>query len=93
MKKNTWIVAIAATAITGSTLAWNSAYAAGHGVAQTQQHRERHPEIRQAMKALERAKGDLHRANRDFAGHREKAEDYIEKALQELRDALKADKY
>ena len=35
--------------------------------------RERHPEIRKAIAALERAKTDLKRANHDFGGHRAEA--------------------
>jgi hypothetical protein len=54
--------------------------------------RERHPEIRKAIDALERAKTDLKRANHDFGGHREAALDACDKAIVQLRLALQYDK-
>lgn len=57
------------------------------------QHRERHPEIRRAMAALQRAKTDLSKADRDFGGHRAKAAELVEQALAECRAALAADKH
>lgn len=53
---------------------------------------ERHPKIRQAVNALERARGDLQDAAHDFHGHREAALDATDKALKELREALACDK-
>ena len=53
--------------------------------------RERHPEIRRAIDALERAKTDLKRANHDFGGHREAALDACDKAIAQLRLALQYD--
>src|ERR1700693_4997576 len=43
--------------------------------------RERHPEIRKAIAALERAKTDLQRANHDFGGHRAEALEAWNKAI------------
>ena len=54
--------------------------------------RERHPEIRKAIDALERAKTDLKRANHDFGGHREAALDACDKAITQLRLALQYDR-
>jgi len=54
--------------------------------------RERHPEIRKAIAALERAKTDLQRANHDFGGHRAAALEACNKAIEQLRLALQYDK-
>ncbi len=56
------------------------------------QRRERHPELWQALHALQRAKMDLQNGARDFDGHRAKAEELTEQAIQEIHAALKADK-
>jgi hypothetical protein len=53
------------------------------------QQGEQHPVIRASIKDLERAKGGLQkRADNDFGGHRIKAIEAIDKALQELKLAL-----
>jgi hypothetical protein len=50
---------------------------------------EVHPVIRAAIKDLERAKGSLqNRADNDFGGHRVKAIEAIDEALQQLKLAL-----
>lgn len=54
--------------------------------------RERHPEIRKAIAALERAKTDLQRANHDFGGHRAEALEACNKAIEQLKLALQYDK-
>ncbi len=54
--------------------------------------RERHPEIRKAIAALERAKTDLQRANHDFGGHRAAALEACDKAIEQLKLALQNDK-
>jgi hypothetical protein len=53
---------------------------------------ERHPAIRKAIKALERAKDDLQGASHDFGGHREAALDAVNKAMEQLKLALNYDK-
>jgi hypothetical protein len=53
---------------------------------------ERHPEIRKAIAALERAKTDLKRASHDFGGHRVEALEACDKAIEQLRLALQYDK-
>ena len=60
--------------------------------AQPEQKRERHPEIRSAMKNLEQSKRNLQKADRDFGGHRMKAVQLVDQALGECREALKFDK-
>lgn len=54
--------------------------------------REPHPEIRKAIKALERAKYDLQHASHDFGGHRADALAATDKAIEQLRLALQYDK-
>lgn len=54
--------------------------------------RERYPEIHQAIKRLSKAKEDLQHAAHDFGGHRVKAIQAIDQALQELHEALAFDK-
>ncbi|HEY1953819.1 MAG TPA: hypothetical protein VGG76_13525 [Gemmatimonadaceae bacterium] len=53
---------------------------------------ERHPEIRRAITALERAKTDLKRANHDFGGHRAEALEACDRAIAQLKLALQYDK-
>ena len=53
---------------------------------------ERHPEIQDAIHALETAKNRLEHANHDFGGHREDALKACDKAIEQLRLALKFDK-
>jgi uncharacterized protein (UPF0305 family) len=54
--------------------------------------RERHPEIREAIRALERAKNDLQHAAHDFHGHREEALESVNRALNQLQAALACDR-
>jgi hypothetical protein len=53
---------------------------------------ERHPEIRKAIAALERAKTDLQRADHDFGGHRVAALAACDRAIEQLKLALQYDK-
>jgi hypothetical protein len=61
-------------------------------VKQGRHHKEKHPELMKAMRALERAKGDLAHANRDFDGHRAKAAELTEAAIKEIQEAIQSDK-
>ena len=54
--------------------------------------RERHPEIMRALKTLMRARADMRKANNDFGGHKEKAIDLTDQAINQLKAALQADK-
>jgi hypothetical protein len=56
------------------------------------EHRERHPMIHEAITKLRKAKEELEKANKDFGGHRVKAIQAIDIALQELKEALESDK-
>jgi hypothetical protein len=55
-------------------------------------HKERHPAIRAAINALEKAKFDLEHAAHDFGGHRAEALKAVDYALKQLREALEYDK-
>jgi F0F1-type ATP synthase membrane subunit b/b' len=54
--------------------------------------RERHPEIRKAIGALERARGDLRNAAHDYCGHRAEALEATDNAIRQLRLALESDR-
>ena len=54
--------------------------------------KEDHPHIESAIKALENAKHQLETAAHDFDGHRAKALDHVNQALEECHAALRADK-
>ena len=56
-----------------------------------QRGEERHPEIRAAMRHLEQAKEALEKSQHDFKGHRVKALEHTNQALEECRKALEAD--
>jgi hypothetical protein len=57
-----------------------------------QQAPERHPAIRRAITSLEEAKVYLKNAKHDFGGHRADALVEVDKAIEQLRLALKYDK-
>ncbi len=66
-----------------------------HGQAQGNDERrernERHPEIRQAIGSLERAKRHLQEAAHDFGGHRADALRACDTAIEQLKLALQFD--
>jgi hypothetical protein len=53
---------------------------------------EPHPEIREAIASLRRAKDHLEHAAHDFGGHRVEAIKAIDESLRQLQDCLKYDK-
>jgi len=53
---------------------------------------ERHPEMKRALHALERAKEDLEHAAHDFGGHRAKALQLTQQAIEEVKAGLAFDK-
>ncbi|MFI4923411.1 MAG: hypothetical protein ACHP6J_06835 [Burkholderiales bacterium] len=53
---------------------------------------ERHPEMKHALHALERAKGDLENAAHDYGGHRAKALQLTQQAIEEVKAGLAYDK-
>jgi hypothetical protein len=62
-------------------------------VATTRHHHERHPELHKAMKELRDAKDHLEKAAHDFGGHRVKAIEAINHAIEEVHDAMEFDKH
>ena len=52
---------------------------------------EKHPEIRAAIRSLERAKYDLQHAAHDFGGHRADALRATDEAIRQLKLALQYD--
>ena len=55
--------------------------------------KEHHPELNRALRALNNAKMDLQKANRDFDGHRTKAAELTEQAISEVKAAIASDKH
>jgi hypothetical protein len=53
---------------------------------------EPHPEIREAIASLRRAKDHLEDAEHDFGGHRVQAIRAIDESLRQLQDCLKFDR-
>jgi len=64
----------------------------GQGQGMGKKGGERHPAIRAAINALERAKADLKAAKHDFGGHREDALKACDEAIRQLHQALQYDK-
>jgi hypothetical protein len=58
----------------------------------TAEPRERHPEIHEAIHALEKAKRHMEEAKHDFGGHRKEALEACERAIRQLHLALEADR-
>ena len=55
--------------------------------------KEKHPEIRECIKQLEKTKSDLeHKAAGDFHGHKAAAVKSINEAMEHLNQALQSDK-
>ena len=67
--------------------------AAAAAEAQQPHPKDRHPKIRQAIRALQAAKDDMQHADHDFGGHRVDALKACDDAIRQLRIALQyADK-
>lgn len=77
------------TALTTAAAAGGLTLIAGLSAAQAV---ERHPKIRQAIRALEQAKDDLQHADHDFGGHRVDAIKECDEAIRQLKLALQYDK-
>ena len=96
--RNITTLGICASLIVGGTIAGTSmanAQGAGTSPPPARQGKggkvEKHPEMRMALKRLEAAKDALQKGAHDFGGHREKALDLTEKAMAEVREAIKFD--
>jgi Spy/CpxP family protein refolding chaperone len=93
--KRTWLAlpSLLALALALSTSAVAQAPAAApKGGQMGGMGKEDHPHIESAIKALENAKNQLSAAAHDFDGHRSKALEHVNQALEECRAALKSDK-
>jgi hypothetical protein len=77
-RRATLQAATAAVAVAGLTLA--------AGIAEAQ---ERHPRIREAIRALRGARDDLQHAAHDFGGHRDDAIRDCDRAVDQLEACLK----
>ncbi|HLJ88063.1 MAG TPA: hypothetical protein VKZ53_14670 [Candidatus Angelobacter sp.] len=53
---------------------------------------EQHPHIRSAIRELQEAKHELETAAHDFGGHRKEALEAVDKAINQLKEALEYDK-
>jgi len=53
---------------------------------------ERHPEIEEALRHLEEAKRNMEKGAHDFGGHRAKALDLTNQAIDQLHEALRYDR-
>jgi len=84
------ILAVSALAV---TLALPAAFAAPQDKDDKMEKKEKHPEIRECIKQLEKTKWDLeHKAASDFHGHKAMAIKSIDEAIGHLREGLAADK-
>ena len=68
------------------------AVAAPEAVKPAHHEHEHHPELRKAMRKLRGAKEDLQKATHDYAGHKAKAIEAINQAIEELKAAVDSDK-
>jgi hypothetical protein len=53
---------------------------------------ERHPEMHRALHALQNAKRDLEHAAHDYGGHRAKAVELTNQAINEIKEGLEYDR-
>ena len=93
MKRKITLIATLLT-LTGAAIYTNTtalAQSTPPPATQTPTH-ERHPAIRNAIHALEKAMVDLQNADHDFGGHRESALKECDAAIAELKLALQYDK-
>ncbi len=94
VKKHLFALSLAglalAFAITSTAIAQTTPSTTAPG--QRTEGHERHPAIRAAIRALERARKEIKAADHDFGGHRVDALAECDKAIEQLKLALKYDK-
>jgi hypothetical protein len=84
------ILAVSALAV---TLALPAAFAAPQDKDDKTEKKEKHPEVRECIKQLQKTKWDLeHKAASDFHGHKVEAIKAIDSAIEHLNMALASDK-
>jgi len=91
MKKALLALAAAAALVLAVVLPFNTTARATGTPAPAAQKGERHPEIRMAIRHLEQAKESLEKAAHDFGGHRVKALEHVNQALEECHRAMETD--
>lgn len=72
---------------------FRTAAAAAQPAAEPGLGREAHPQIRAALRALENARDHLQRGAHDFGGHRARALQLADQAIQECQAALQYDRH
>ncbi len=90
MKKTLLAVAVALALAFTVILPMNTPARATGAPSPAAQGGERHPEIRAAIRHLEQARDNLQRAAHDFHGHRAKALEHTNHAIEECQKALEA---
>ncbi|HEY0778781.1 MAG TPA: hypothetical protein VGD56_12505 [Gemmatirosa sp.] len=85
-------VSSAASAIAPSAAAATTSASVATSAAFPRVYRERHPEIRRAINALQHARSDLQNAATDFGGHRADALAATDNAIHQLQLALQYDR-
>lgn len=97
MKKTTILATLAVLGlglgIVGDSVAQRSPAPVPGRLGQVRPNMERHPEIRKAIHAMMNAKKFLAQGARDFGGHRAKAAQLIDAAIEQAKQALNADKH
>jgi hypothetical protein len=84
------LVALAFVALAGGSS--GQAALAQAAPAKAQGNREAHPLVRRALRQLEMVKDEMQKAPDDFHGHKEAAIDAVTHAINELQQAIAADK-
>jgi hypothetical protein len=85
-------MSLSVTSTPASPKAVSAAAATPQPAAAPAAQREPHPEIREAIASLRRAKAHLEHAAHDFGGHRVEAIKATDEAIRHLQDCLKFDK-
>jgi hypothetical protein len=86
----TGLVALALTAMMGVSA--GPVVLAQATPAPARRQTEAHPAIQRAMRQLESVRTELQKASDDFHGHKETAIDAVTHAINELQQAIQADK-
>jgi len=100
MNKVLMSLLVSAFILTGTSFAQNPPPAAAPAVpapaatetAKPAKHHEHHSDLHKAMRKLKDAREDLQKAAKDFGGHKMKAIEAIDKAIEELKAAMEFDK-
>jgi hypothetical protein len=89
------VIGLALATLIGSGV-WTAvpmAQAAPKPASQNQEGKERHPVLQNSIRQIEAIKDRLQNAPTDFGGHKEAAIDALNRAMNELRQAVQYDKH